>query len=309
MTAGLPMMNCPSEENLAAFIDGRLDEAARRNIVEHMAQCAACRDTLLMADEIAEAGVVARGGAVVRGRFPNRMIAAAAAMAAAVVLVFLVPDVHDRVLGGGTGMRSLVSAAEDFKQRPSDGRLNSQFEYKNRPRRPRGGPGRTPGRTEETSDVLAKTKVQIVRERLEKRQATQDLSAPDLQVLGVAYLLLGEREKPVVTLEAAVKRATAESDVGRAIQSCEDVALLTDLVNAYLERGRDEDIQSARAAADRAWRLDPSALTAWNRAATIRRAPPEEEKKAWEDYLDLDRDPESLWAVEAQERIAELSPE
>ena len=38
------MVPCPSAETLAALVDGRLDEAARGPVVEHLADCARCRD-------------------------------------------------------------------------------------------------------------------------------------------------------------------------------------------------------------------------------------------------------------------------
>lgn len=298
MSAGLPMENCPSEESLAAFIDGHLEEAARRNIVEHMAQCAACRDTLLMADEIAAAGVVPRGGAVVRGRFPNRMIAAAAA--AAVILVVLIPDVRDRVFGGGTGMGALVRAAEDYEKRPTLGRLNSKFEFRVPPKQMRG----TTNRPKEWQGL----EVERIVSTLEDLEAKTPLSQRDLHVLGVSHLLRNRPQKAIARLEAAViKCATAESEVGGAIQSCDDVDLLTDLVNAYLKRGNASDLVLAREVAARAWRLAPSPPTAWNRALTLEESDPAEALKAWDSYLELDS--ESAWADEARDRRARLAPD
>ena len=73
------MTNCPSEETLAAFIDGRLDIEARQRVVEHVTTCEDCYAIVsfawdFQAEEPAEAGeggrgAVARGGGrVVRGR-------------------------------------------------------------------------------------------------------------------------------------------------------------------------------------------------------------------------------------------------
>ena len=42
---------CPSDGTLAAFVDGRLDAAGRRQVVEHLADCAECRDTCVAVNE------------------------------------------------------------------------------------------------------------------------------------------------------------------------------------------------------------------------------------------------------------------
>jgi anti-sigma factor ChrR (cupin superfamily) len=42
----------PSNENLTAFIDGKLDKATRLRVMEHMASCAECLDVLLVANEL-----------------------------------------------------------------------------------------------------------------------------------------------------------------------------------------------------------------------------------------------------------------
>lgn len=41
-----PSVGCPSAENLVAFVEGTLGEVARATIVDHLAQCSACRDTV-----------------------------------------------------------------------------------------------------------------------------------------------------------------------------------------------------------------------------------------------------------------------
>jgi anti-sigma factor RsiW len=47
------MIACPSDETLAAFIDGRLKGAdSRAVVVDHIADCAECRDVVVMADEV-----------------------------------------------------------------------------------------------------------------------------------------------------------------------------------------------------------------------------------------------------------------
>jgi predicted anti-sigma-YlaC factor YlaD len=47
------MHACPSDETLAAFIDGHLKGADPRAVViGHIAECAECRDVVVMADEV-----------------------------------------------------------------------------------------------------------------------------------------------------------------------------------------------------------------------------------------------------------------
>ena len=51
MTA--PEMMHPSEETLAAFMEGRLEHVARKQVLQHldMEDCGECRDVLLLAAE------------------------------------------------------------------------------------------------------------------------------------------------------------------------------------------------------------------------------------------------------------------
>lgn len=299
MTAGNLMNHCPSEETLAAFIDGRLDGEARRHVVEHLAECAECRDTVLMADELAAADVVPRADNVVRGRFPSRVIPALLAVAAAIVLVFLIPGIRDRVLGGGTGMGALADAAESIKHRPTYARLNTDFEYK---------PARKSFRGAEDGEPndLSTWAVQEVMVRLESRRAKSELSARDLHVLGVSHLLVGSDDKAVKFLEDAVKRATGAQDARKAVAASDDVALLTDLTNAYVARGTVADLIAAAEVAQRAWSLEPSPATAWNRALTLEARDPRAALAAWDDYLRLDLDSSSPWAIEVPGRKEDL---
>src|SRR3954452_1947053 len=46
----------PSDETLAAFIDGRLDDVTRRRVIEHMTSCDECYAVYLAATEMQKAG-------------------------------------------------------------------------------------------------------------------------------------------------------------------------------------------------------------------------------------------------------------
>src|SRR5213592_1840720 len=43
----------PTDETLAAYIDGRLDKETRKRVVEHMAECPECFDVVMGGREIA----------------------------------------------------------------------------------------------------------------------------------------------------------------------------------------------------------------------------------------------------------------
>src|SRR4051812_4585887 len=45
----------PSDETLAAFIDGRLDDVTRRRVIEHMTGCDECYSVYLAATEMQKA--------------------------------------------------------------------------------------------------------------------------------------------------------------------------------------------------------------------------------------------------------------
>ena len=302
MTAGASMKNCPSDETLAAFIDGRLDSAAKMAVVEHLADCAACRDVVLMADELAAANVIPHPDNVVRGRFRSRVMPALLAAAAAVCLVFLVPGLREGLFDR-TGMVALARDAENIEHRPTEARLNADFDdYK--PHRPilRGQDENDDSHLEDGStDVLKQ------QQELEEKKAQSGLSPRDLHLLGVSYLLVSkDHDQAVDTLEEAVERATGTREIRRAIAASEDVGLLTDLVNAYRARGDDGDVRAAAEAAQRGWSLEQSPVTAWNRALTMETLNPRFALEAWNTYLRLDRDRDLDWAKEATERQENL---
>lgn len=49
MTAPIVLMPCPSQEALAAFVDGRLSPEEHAEVISHLASCADCRDLVLLA--------------------------------------------------------------------------------------------------------------------------------------------------------------------------------------------------------------------------------------------------------------------
>ncbi len=79
----------PTDETLAAYIDGRLDEETRKRVVEHMAECPECLDVVMGGREIETIGNSKILAAHSTSRWVLRTLAAVAAALAAVV--FLTP--------------------------------------------------------------------------------------------------------------------------------------------------------------------------------------------------------------------------
>lgn len=95
---------CPSLEEIAAFIDGRLQAAGRAQLVEHLADCEDCRvlvaETALLLQEVAPENETAGEAPVVA--FPGRrrrMVRTLLPLAAAAVLVLTIgPGIYRRFL-------------------------------------------------------------------------------------------------------------------------------------------------------------------------------------------------------------------
>src|SRR6266513_2318876 len=82
----------PTDETLAAYIDGRLDEETRKRVVEHMAECPECFDVVMGGREAAEAA--APPARVIA--WPRNAVIVLAAAAAVAMVVSLTP-IRDRI--------------------------------------------------------------------------------------------------------------------------------------------------------------------------------------------------------------------
>src|SRR5437868_5137423 len=80
----------PSDETLAAYIDGRLDEETRRQVVEHMADCAECLDVLQVSREMPAASAM-------RNVLWPRNVLFGLAAAAAIGAVLLLTPLRERI--------------------------------------------------------------------------------------------------------------------------------------------------------------------------------------------------------------------
>jgi CHAT domain-containing protein len=294
MNERVPHDAFPSDETLAAFIDGRLDPETRRRVVEHMATCAECYDVML----------AVRGDQTSPRVMPFRrrswtIIGLAAAAVIAIVALFTTPLREHILPQQKSGLAALANAAPP--QRNIEGRL-SGFPYQ--PLKPV-----TRGAEEDDTSPehlkLLSVAAQVAADA--KKNPTPD----NLHAYGVSLLMLGKDEQAVAILERAVRNETGEADLLTAIRKSDDARLLTDLAAAYVARGdrttHAADYMIAVEASDRAWRLAQTPDTAWNRAVAISKLHVgSDEVGAWRDYLALD--PSSPWSTEAKAHLRPPGP-
>lgn len=266
MTAAVTVMNHPTDQTLAAFVDGTLLAPERQEVIKHMADCAECRDIVLLTTEIAdvEAPVKAAATTVLPWR-PKRWLPLAAAAVIAVVVVGITQR-------QGDPMRPIAHALQEMSERPMKARVSVDAPYRQAPPVLRGG--------KESNDYRALMALSDAQDRAAKSGTVENLHA-----LGVAQLIAGKRAEAVKTLESAKDMVPNPP-----------VELLSDLAAAYLAYG---GYQKALEYANRAWNLEPTPAAAWNRALALEYLYNKATAKpAWDAYLKLD--PDSPWAQEVR---------
>lgn len=285
----------PSDETLAAFIDGRLDPETRGKVIAHMTACSECYSVFVSATDVT--AVAASPGALLHSSRRAWLTVAISAVAAAVAIVFLVTPVRDFVLPhGNRGMAALASAAPD--QRIVAGRI-SGFPYQPLAPVVRGAKIAPMQNTANAKLLTAAADVQ--------RSATERRTIANLHALGVANLLLGNGDTAIDTMHEALLNETGQQNVTNAIKESNDIPLLNDLSVALSHRAASQrklaDAVEAVRCADRAWRIGRTQEAAWNRAVAIEALNGRSgAKTAWHDYLAID--PGSAWAAEARKKLA-----
>jgi hypothetical protein len=277
----MEQMPHPTDETLAAFIDDRLDQTARRTVIEHIALCAECRDIVMTGiDFQGSEPDMAPQPVVTPFRFtPHVTFGAAVGLAAAavVMLVFgpmLMQRKHER-----EDLDNLVAAANLLSTRHLLPRLSGGF-----PHRLYKGPIRGEGGKDEAGPLF------------DMRVDLIEAKPADDRVLAAAQLLDKKYGAAVSTLEQATKAKPRDPD------------LLNDLSAAYYARGAQKsnasDFAAALDAANRAWALKQTPEIAWNRALALsqQRDPVSQQpdllaaERAWDDYLEIEQDPD--WKAE-----------
>lgn len=285
---------CPEAHELAAWIDGKLDDPRRTELIRHASNCATCLEvvsgSVIVLEELQRELPFNRSR---RRREWLALVAATLVVAVAVPFSMSVMDVgpdlsaHFRAAMArldfnppeAAWREQLVAAAGDT--RPIEARLAGGF-----PWAPYTQTRGATGGDLETGlwrvDALAET-----------------LADPRNDAgLGAASVLLGRYDDAIAALEAARKA------------SPHDAMVACDLSAAYLARSArsdtGDDARRALEAADVALALSPRMNeAAFNRALALERLDRFPEAiEAWRSYLALD--PASEWAREANEHAADL---
>jgi hypothetical protein len=284
----------PSDETLAAFIDGRLDPETRGQVIAHMAACPECYSVFMSATEMAEVRAAPNGSH--RSSQKAWLAVAVTAVAAAFAIVFLVTPVRDFLLPHpDRELDALANAAPE--QRTIAGRI-SGFPYQPMVHLTRGESVDPMKDTANARLLIASAAVQ--------RSVTERRSPANLHAAGVANLLLGNTDAAINTLHEALLAETGRRRVADAIDDSTDVRLLNDLSAALSNRTavHPKMDDEALRCAEKAWRIGRTPEAAWNRAIateTLNGAASDAARSAWRDYLAID--PASPWAAEARKRL------
>jgi len=267
----------PSDETLAAFIDGRADADTRGRVLEHLTTCGECYSVFVGATEMPAAADLSN----VRPFRRVRYAIATAAIAAAAAIGFFVTPVGQQLVHPD-GLAALASAT--MTSRPYQGRI-SGFPYRE-PGQAMRGPESNP------TQNPANYKLLEVSAKVQER-AIKSPTVENLHALGVSQLLLGDSSNAVQTLGDALSKSGG-------LDASTDVTLISDYsaalsTRAQQMRSADSAALAARAA-ERAWSLRHTPETAWNRAVAL------DTPVAWRDYLALDQT--SDWAREARQHLA-----
>lgn len=283
------MTDCPSEETLAAFLDGHLDPEARERVMEHLADCGECREVVYAGEEMGRLGVAEGEGApeVLEFRSRSRYPWAAIGVAAAAVLVFFSPPAQEQIAIYRTGGMSQVKKAyESMPRRPIESRLIGFTHHEAKPNN-RSGNDSGDGELEAV----------MLRQAVERITTGDERSWRNLRARASGRLLLGERDEAVALMERAY---ALEPD---------SPGLYSDLAAVYVERARwnlrPEHAVQALDAAERAWNLARTPEAAWNRALALELTGRDEEaRRAWKEFLK--RDSSSPWSDEARQKLQRL---
>lgn len=284
----------PDAERLAEYVDRVLTAEDRADVERHLAVCADCRE--VVADTVAVLADTPQTThtdtpRVVPFRTRRWVTGVAASLAAAAVLVLAVRVVRPQWLGFGSASdrvrrEALVAAVASEPTRPVEGRLTGGFPYA--PVRPvTRGPG----------DGTSAPDVTIAAAEIEKATGERP-PASDRALLGVAYLVVGDADKAIASLEAAIEQMPNQA------------SFHSDLSAALLERGRRrgnaDDWSRALSEAERALALQPDAPEArFNRALALDYL--RQRDRAVDAWTACANQPDGPWQDECRRRLAALA--
>jgi CHAT domain-containing protein len=282
---------CPDAETLAAFVEGRLNTAARARIEAHVADCEDCYEAFVetvISDSAVSMSGAAEGADDLRLTRPRRLWVVFSAIAATV----LVAGVMGRWwLSPERRITSAVAALAHAGRidRFSEGRLSLDQQWSRPPSATR-GPGVAPERSLAVREaVLA----------IERASAAVS-SSQALHALGLAHVATGQVDAAIREFQDAL--AVSPPDDAVSIRS--DLAAA--LIDRSLRHAEPADAARALDSASGALHSSASYLPAlFNRAAALEILGPRTLAiEAWESYLRADGGSE--WANEARTRLATL---
>lgn len=259
--------SCPGPMELAAFLEGSLDEDSRRVVVRHIEHCDRCifaiRETSRFERETNESE---RSG---------KLLPIAAGFVIAILSAAALLTMHR------DPVRRLQAAVTREGLRDFEGRL-AGFDF-TRYQSPRSSPSRNVAIVAAAEAVLSDEEPQ---------------SANDWHAQGVAHLLLGRASDAVSALTEATHLSPRSSPY-RSDLAAARIALGTDRQDA-------NELRRALVDADHALKLDPNATFAlYNRAVAFERlGDTAGASRAYAEYLSVDAG--SPWADEARWRMKRL---
>lgn len=270
---------CPSDETLALFVTGDIDDATRKNVLAHIESCSDCMAAVLAANAHLEEERSALQPTGTSALHESRWWLGAVA-AAIIVAVIGFPMLRQR----SDPMARLVAVAP-ASARPVEPRLSGEFGW---------APYRGPMRSGDSAIDVERMKLQgAAGEVLERAQRDH---SPEAQRAAADALVLVDR--PVDAIDRL--RTIAEA-------SPRDARVWNDLAAARyaaaLQVERPSLLAEALAAADHALTADPKSVEAlFNRALIVERMGlASEAKQAWLRYLEADSG--SPWAAEARTHL------
>jgi Putative zinc-finger len=292
MTTPMLMTQHPTEELLAAFVDDRLDTAAREPVTDHLASCGECREIVLMATAFQDEPIPVPVPVPHPDFGRRRWMAAIASVAAAGVIgVFLVrPSAWF-----GYRVDDLVAASQSVKERPSEGRLAGGFPYAPKSDTKRGVP--TPTDPDFTDGLAEKWKLYEIKVTL--AEAKEKGKTVDPHIDGLTTLLIAKERKDFDEAVADLEKALATT------RGAEHDVIAIDLAAALIGRARwsgdEDDYRYALRLSNDVLTRKQSPEALWNRAvATAALYQKAEALRAWDEYLKVETNPQ--WVEEATSR-------
>lgn len=269
---------CPTDETLALFASGDIDDSTRNNVLAHIETCRDCMAAVLSANAHLEEERSAR-----RGWAESRWWMGAVA-AAIVIAIIAFP-----MLRGRNDPIARLVALAPVSGRPVEPRLSGGFAWA-----PYHGPMRA---TDSAPDTELLKLGGAAGDAIERAQ--RDRSQEAQRAAAVALVLIDRPSDAIDRLQAIAAQSPGDA------RAWNDLAAARYAAAAQLRRP--SLLPEALAAADRALANDPqSAEALFNRALILERmSRADDAQKAWLRYLEIDST--SQWAKEARAHVRELA--